>query len=105
MLTAHHSSFLQGSFACRTYNCTDWNYCRSQWEPTVDGESVLQAVSSEGLVHFDLKCDNVFVQQLPGVSEQDFWSPVDDAPPFHVVLGDFGDSHDFRQAGCHPISL
>ena len=65
----------------------------------------LQAVSNEGLVHFDLKCDNVFVQPLPGVSEQDFWSPVGDAPPFNVVLGDFGDSHDFRQAGRHPISL
>lgn len=69
------------------------------------GVSALQAVSNEGLVHFDLKCDNIFVQPLPGVSEQDFWSPVGDAPPFALVLGDFGDSHDFRQADCHPISL
>lgn len=67
--------------------------------------SMLQAVSQAGLVHFDLKCDNVFVQPLPGMSDEGFWSPVDDAPPFEVVLGDFGDSHDFSQAGCHPISL
>ena len=66
---------------------------------------VLQVVADELVVHFDLKCDNIFVQPLPGVSEQDFWAPVDEQPPFEVVLGDFGDSHDFSQAGCHPISL
>lgn len=67
--------------------------------------SVLQVIADQGIVHFDLKCDNIFVQPLPGVSEENFWSPVDEQPPFEVVLGDFGDSHDFSQARCHNISL
>lgn len=75
------------------------------WHSVAGVCSVLQVVADEGIVHFDLKCDNIFVQPLPGMSEQDFWSPVDEQPPFEVVLGDFGDSHDFSQAGCHPISL
>ncbi|KAL0052786.1 hypothetical protein WJX82_007726 [Trebouxia sp. C0006] len=67
--------------------------------------SVLQAVSEQGVVHFDLKCDNVFLRALPGVSEQEFWSPASDEPPFEVVLGDFGDSHDFSQSGQDQISM
>ncbi|KAL0020662.1 hypothetical protein WJX79_004334 [Trebouxia sp. C0005] len=67
--------------------------------------SLLQAVSEQGIVHFDLKCDNVFLHALPGVSEQEFWSPASDEPPFEVVLGDFGDSHDFSQSEQDQISM
>ena len=66
---------------------------------------VLQAVADQGVVHFDLKCDNIFMQPLPGVSEQEFWSPLDDQPPFEVILGDFGDSHDSRHTGNQPSSM
>jgi len=65
----------------------------------------VQAVSEQGVVHFDLKCDNVFLHALPGVSEQEFWSPASDEPPFEVVLGDFGDSHDFSQSEQDQISM
>lgn len=67
--------------------------------------AALQAVVEQGVVHFDLKCDNVFLQPLPGVQEPDFWSPPSEQPPFELVLGDFGDSHDCRQADCTPVSL
>ncbi|DBB02952.1 TPA: hypothetical protein ACH3X1_013548 [Trebouxia sp. C0004] len=63
------------------------------------------AISEQGIVHFDLKCDNVFLHALPGVSEQEFWSPASDEPPFEVVLGDFGDSHDFSQSEQDQISM
>ena len=65
----------------------------------------LQEVAEQDVVHFDLKCDNVFLEALPGVQEQSFWSPVSEAPPFMVILGDFGDSHDFSQSGCDLINM
>lgn len=54
-----------------------------------------QALSEEQVAHFDLKCDNVLLEPLPGVDEEAFWAPVSDQLPFEVVLADFGDSCDF----------
>lgn len=65
----------------------------------------LQSVSEQGVVHFDLKCDNVFLRALPGVQDQEFWSPASEEPPFEVVLGDFGDSHDFSQPDSDHVSV
>lgn len=55
----------------------------------------LQAVADEDVVHFDLKCDNILLEALPGVPEQQFWAPTSSRPPFKLVLADFGDSCDF----------
>ena len=45
-----------------------------------------------GVIHFDLKCDNILLESLPGVSEAEFWAPKTATPPFRVVLADFGES-------------
>ncbi|GAQ90638.1 hypothetical protein KFL_006660010, partial [Klebsormidium nitens] len=40
--------------------------------------AVLEAASNvaeKGIIHFDLKCDNVLLEPLPGVSEERFWGP------------------------------
>jgi len=47
------------------------------------------------VVHFDLKGDNILLEQLPGCSEEDFWAPMSSRPPFNVVLADFGESKVF----------
>ena len=57
-----------------------------------------QALSEQEVVHFDLKCDNVLLDMLPGASIEDFWRPTTDQPAFRVVLADFGDSCDFSQS-------
>jgi serine/threonine protein kinase len=46
----------------------------------------------DGVIHFDLKCDNILLEPLPGRSEAEFWSPSSATPPFKVVLADFGES-------------
>jgi len=56
-----------------------------------------------GVVHFDLKCDNILLEPLPGISAADFWTPQTARPPFRVVLGDFGESKmycDFSDAAA-----
>jgi len=45
-----------------------------------------------GVIHFDLKCDNILLEPLPGRSEAEFWAPSSATPPFKVVLADFGES-------------
>ena len=45
-----------------------------------------------GVIHFDLKCDNILLEPLPGRSEAEFWAPPSSTPPFRVVLADFGES-------------
>ena len=45
-----------------------------------------------GVIHFDLKCDNILLEPLPGHSEAEFWAPSSAKPPFKVVLADFGES-------------
>ena len=52
----------------------------------------LAVLHAGGVVHFDLKPQNVFLEPLAGVSERDFWSPPTEAPTFRVVLADFGES-------------
>lgn len=32
-------------------------------------------VAEKGIIHFDLKCDNVLLEPLPGVSEERLWDP------------------------------
>ena len=54
-----------------------------------------QAVAEQDVVHFDLKCDNILLEAMPGVPDKEFWTPTADVPPFKVVLADFGDSCDF----------
>ena len=44
------------------------------------------------VLHFDIKCDNVLLEPLPGVGEAQFWCPSRADPPFRVVLADFGES-------------
>jgi hypothetical protein len=51
-----------------------------------------QALMEANVLHFDLKCDNVLLELLPGVADADFWAPSNAAPPFRVVLADFGES-------------
>lgn len=34
-----------------------------------------QRMAEKGIIHFDLKCDNVLLEPLPGVSEERFWAP------------------------------
>ena len=70
------------------FACSDWFNSRRQ-------HADLQAVADQEVVHFDLKCDNILLEALPGVSEEQFWAPTIDTPPFRVVLADFGDSCDF----------
>ncbi|KAK9804065.1 hypothetical protein WJX73_001140 [Symbiochloris irregularis] len=59
----------------------------------------VRAVAAENVVHFDLKCDNVLLEPLPGRSEADVWacSPRD-PPPFRCLLGDFGVSRQYASA-------
>ena len=55
-------------------------------------------MAEQEVVHFDLKCDNILLEALPGVSQQEFWAPSSDSPPFKLILADFGDSCDFSLA-------
>lgn len=52
----------------------------------------VQELLNTGVVHFDLKCDNVLLEPLPGIKADEFWAPRSAVPPFRVVLGDFGES-------------
>ena len=75
------------------------NYAASNSRFTHCNLLFLQALSEQEVVHFDLKCDNVLLDMLPGASIEDFWQPATDQPAFRVVLADFGDSCDFSQSG------
>lgn len=48
-----------------------------------------------GVVHFDLKCDNILLEQLPETSTNEFWSATSSKLPFRVILADFGESKMF----------
>eukprot|EP00803_Ostreobium_quekettii_P006317 evm.model.scf_164.3 EVM.evm.TU.scf_164.3 scf_164:46260-50090(+) len=63
----------------------------------------VQKVHQSGVAHFDLKCSNVFLEALPGLSEDRFWSPQMDDPAFRVVLGDFGEA--MRIGDDHETTL
>ena len=42
--------------------------------------------------HFDLKCDNIFLEPFDGVDEAKFFNHQSDMPHFEMVIGDFGES-------------
>lgn len=43
--------------------------------------------------HFDIKCDNIFIEPFDDVSEREFWHHKTEVPKFEVVVGDFGESY------------
>ncbi|KAK3247711.1 hypothetical protein CYMTET_42796 [Cymbomonas tetramitiformis] len=57
-----------------------------------------QRLSDSGVVHYDIKCDNVLLQPAPDVDDMEFWDPEDDTPPFTVVIADFGESRRYSSA-------
>lgn len=60
----------------------------------------VQSIMEANILHFDLKCDNVLLEPLPGVAEAEFWAPQEAEPPFRVVLADFGESKLFTWVAC-----
>lgn len=52
----------------------------------------VRGLFDSGVVHFDLKSDNILLEPLPGTNPVEFWAPMTGRPPFRVVLGDFGES-------------
>ncbi|KAG2387299.1 hypothetical protein C9374_001631 [Naegleria lovaniensis] len=42
--------------------------------------------------HFDLKCDNIFLEPFDGVDDGKFFNHQSDMPHFEMVIGDFGES-------------
>lgn len=59
----------------------------------------MQALAADNLVHFDLKCDNIMLEALPGHSEAEVWScSPHKSPPFNCLLGDFGVSRQYASA-------
>lgn len=55
----------------------------------------MQVMRDAGVVHFDLKGDNILLEPEAGCSVADFWAPPDGQPRFRVVLADFGESKSF----------
>jgi serine/threonine protein kinase len=48
----------------------------------------VQTLHHEGIAHFDLKCDNIFIREREGPEPKDARFHV----PFHVCIGDFGEA-------------
>ncbi len=100
------------------YKCSLKQWRLAQEEPAYRKSAIYWAIFREivvacieildaGVVHFDLKCDNVLLNPLPGVSEEAFWKGAKSGSKllsflkksgnnphlaFKVVLGDFGES-------------
>ena len=57
----------------------------------------VNALEKYGVVHYDVKADNLLLEPNPGCSLDEFWNPPGDAkePPFCVVVTDFGESRMF----------
>ena len=56
--------------------------------------AAVAAVSAAGVVHFDLKCDNILLEAREGSLDSLFWDPPlgHGPPPFRCVVGDFGEA-------------
>lgn len=95
----------------RAYRCSlrEWR-SRHPAEPRAHARLYLNAYSqlldaccamaAAGVVHFDLKCDNVLLEPLPSAPVAAFWAPPSEAPTFRFVLADFGESKLWRSAGA-----
>lgn len=59
---------------------------------------------SRGVIHFDIKCENVLLNPKKGVSEEDFWHPPKDELTFDIVFSDFGESKLCSQHGDVVVS-
>jgi hypothetical protein len=57
---------------------------------------VCEHMTELGLVHYDIKGDNVLIQPLPGVSDTELFNPSSATPPFTCVMADFGESKLFH---------
>ena len=51
----------------------------------------VDALHASGIVHFDLKCSNILLEPLDGVSSLYEWSDGAELP-FRLILGDFGEA-------------
>ncbi|CAD7701306.1 unnamed protein product [Ostreobium quekettii] len=56
----------------------------------------VQQLHNQQIVHFDIKCSNVLLDPVPGVSEAEFWAPKYDRLPFGVILADFGEARCYK---------
>lgn len=43
--------------------------------------------------HFDVKCDNIFIEPFGGVDDEEFYNHSTETPCFEIVIGDFGESY------------
>jgi serine/threonine protein kinase len=53
----------------------------------------VKMMTQNNICHFDLKCDNIFLEPFDDVSEEDFWNQPSNIPNFKIVIGDFGESN------------
>lgn len=60
----------------------------------------VKVLANAHVVHFDLKCANVLLDPLPGVRDAELWSPSCAAPPFSIVLADFGEARAYQSAAA-----
>ena len=53
-------------------------------------------VLNQRIIHYDIKCENFFIEPLPGMSIESVMNPQTDVPPFKLCLGDFGEACVYR---------
>eukprot|EP00792_Barthelona_sp_PAP020_P004693 TRINITY_DN2288_c0_g1_i1.p1 TRINITY_DN2288_c0_g1~~TRINITY_DN2288_c0_g1_i1.p1 ORF type:complete len:1279 (-),score=289.18 TRINITY_DN2288_c0_g1_i1:51-3611(-) len=56
---------------------------------------IVQAVlnmTKRGVVHYDLKCDNILLNVSTPIPSKNFYQPADNIPKFNVRIGDFGEA-------------
>lgn len=50
-------------------------------------------LSDNNVNHFDIKCDNIFIDPYDGITEDEFYNHTTDNPCFEMTIGDFGESY------------
>jgi len=50
-------------------------------------------LSDNNVNHFDIKCDNIFIDPYDGIDEEEFFNHTTDTPCFEMAIGDFGESY------------